>query len=274
MTRPTVDLSAHINRTVNQGGPASFPVSLHPVFYDSGERKDRVPNRLAVVREDTGKALGVVSQRYKLVRHEELLDVVQQATDKLDTGPIPRGVYVDRGGARMRALFKFPALAEPVSAGDTICPCLKLQNSYDGTSRITVHLGAFRFVCTNLAVGGGGVFAGGFMALHKGEIPIDRVAKELSGYLFAFWRIVGTYRRWSEEQLRPPAWQAVLAALPKRAAQSIGSNVEADSKTTVYRAYNAATWQATHAMRSARAAFDLMDRINTAFQEQFPNSRN
>ena len=41
-------------------------------------------------------------------------------------------------------------------ASDQICPCLKLENSYDGTSKVTVHIGAFRFVCMNLAVGGGG----------------------------------------------------------------------------------------------------------------------
>ena len=48
----------------------------------------------------------------------------------------------------------FAALASPVLGRDEICPCLQVRNTYDGSARIAVHIGAFRFVCTNLAVGG------------------------------------------------------------------------------------------------------------------------
>ena len=132
----------------------------------------------------------VVSERYTLVPHQKILDSVEQAIAPLDVGPIPRGVFVDCKGTRMRALFKFPSLAEPVSQDDDICPCLKIQNTYDGTSRILIHIGAFRFVCTNLAVGGGGVFAGGFMSVHAGEIPLDDVSRQLASYLAGFETIV------------------------------------------------------------------------------------
>ena len=93
----------------------------------------------------------------------------------------------------------FPALAQPVAAGDDICPCLKIENTYDGTARIAVHIGAFRFTCTNLAVGGGGAFAGGFMAVHAGEIPIAGIASELRTYLARFELVVALYRQWREQ---------------------------------------------------------------------------
>src|SRR3990172_6707495 len=156
MVRP-VDLSAHINDDVQRGGPANFPVALRPVFYNGAEDPKEIPDRLAVVREDTGRALAVVSSRYVLVPHQRILDVVHEATKNLDVGPVPRGIYVDRAGARMRSVFKFPSVTEEIEPKDEICPCLKIQNTYDGKSRVTIHLGAFRFVCTNLAVGGGGV---------------------------------------------------------------------------------------------------------------------
>jgi hypothetical protein len=93
--------------------------------------------------------------------------------------------------------LKFPALAQPVLAGDELFPCLKIQNTYDGSSRIAIHIGAFRFVCTNLAVGGSGVFAGGFMAVHAGEVPITEVTKQLTSYLEGFEEIVELYQRWA-----------------------------------------------------------------------------
>src|SRR5439155_22516684 len=160
--RRHVDLNSHLNATVVDGNPADFPISLQPVYYDRQEGRRPIPARRAIVREDTGEAIAVVSNRYTLVPHIRILDLIEQAIGPLDVGPVPRGIYVDRQGARMRAIFKFPALASPVLGRDEICPCLQVRNTYDGSARIAVHIGAFRFVCTNLAVGGGGVFAGGF----------------------------------------------------------------------------------------------------------------
>lgn len=268
MKQRTVDLASHLNQSVQRAHPADFPVALRPVFYQNGSSFEPVRNRFAVVREDTGQALGVVSDRYQLVPHQRILDLMEEAINRLDVGPVPRGIYVDRQGARLRAVFKFPVLARPVLRGDDICPCLKLLNTYDGTSRIAVHIGAFRFVCTNLAVGGGGAFAGGFMSVHAGEIPIEEVAEQLRDYLSGFDGVAALYRRWADQALPPDALSALLGTFPKRAGQTIGER--ATGARTVYEAYNAATWYATHEMRSYRTAFELLGRINRTFQERFP----
>lgn len=271
MTRRPVDLSAQINQTVERGHPADFPVTLRPLLYRSGDGDFLpVPHRQAVVRADLNRALGVVSDRYELVPHDAVLATVQQAITTFDVGPVPRGVYVDRGGARMRALYKFPALARDVSPGDAICPCLRIQNTYDGTSRIAVHIGAFRFVCTNLAVGGGGVFAGGFMALHVGAIDLDEAATQLTEYLEDFEAIVALYRAWSVQRADTPRTASVLETLTPRAALLTANRIEELDNPTVFDTYNAATYVATHELRSARLAFETLARINRVFQELFP----
>lgn len=271
MPRPAIDLSAHINENV-ECGDATFPVSLVPVLHRRDGEPTEIPHRRAVVRTDTGEALAVVSERYRLVRHDRILDVVAKALGPLDVGPAPRGIYVDRNGARMRALYKFPAMAEPITHHDTICPCLKIQNTYDGTSRIALHIGAFRFVCTNLAVGGGGVFAGGFMSVHVGEIPLDAVAAQLTSYLAAFHEIVALYRSWIDQALDFGRLIQVTSALPRRASESILEEVGRRRARSVFEAYNVATDYATHRMRSASGAFDLLARVNRGFQDAFPAS--
>ena len=170
----------------------------------------------------------------------------------------------------MRALFKFPALAMLVLDGNEICPCLKLENAYDGSSRIAIHIGAFRFVCTNLAVGGGGVFAGGFVSIHAGEIPIAQVGEQLASYLRGFEAIVELYRFWSELPARPESLAPIFQGVPKRHSDRILDEMSAQNSGTVYKAYNVATRYATHQMRSYRTAFDLLERINRAFQKLFP----
>jgi len=268
-TRHVVDLASHINETVERGHPADFPIALKPVYYAADGTFAAVPKRLAVVREDTGHPIAVVSDRYTLVPHQRILDAVEEAIKPLNLGPVPRGIYVDRQGARMRAIFKFPALAQPVLQGDDICPCLKIQNTYDGTARIAIHIGAFRFICTNLAVGGGGVFAGGFMSIHAGEIPLEKVAEQVSTYLAGFEKIAHMYRCWTQKWLEQGSLAKVLGGISVRHASRI-SEVFVSRRPTVYEAYNSATHYATHEMRSFRTAFDLLERINFGFQEHFP----
>jgi hypothetical protein len=167
-----------------------------------------------------------------------------------------------------------PSGKQPVLKGDSICPCLRIQNTYDGTSRVGVHIGAFRFVCTKLAVGGGGVFAGGFMAVHAGEIPIEEASEQLASYLQSFDSIVKLYRRWTEQRLERDSVKGILEELPKRPAAKIGHELERRSSLSVFEAYNVATYHATHRMRSFRTAFDLLEKVNRAFQERFSRSAN
>lgn len=271
--RRTIDLSAHINENHQHGNPADFPISLRPVLFQGSDGEtEPVPGRFAVVRDDIGKFVAIVSDRYALVPHQTILETVEKTIESLKVGPVPRGIYVDRHGARMRALFKFPTLAKPVLEGDDICPCLKIENTYDGTSRISIHIGAFRFVCTNLAVGGGGIFAGGFVSIHAGEIPIDKVGKQLSSYLTGFEAIVELYRAWAKMFFVPELSAEILSAVPKRHADRIRQAITDGKDPSVYGAYNAATWYATHEMRSYRTAFDLLERINHGFQKRFPVS--
>jgi hypothetical protein len=271
--RRVVDLSAHINEFRSQGSPADFPISLRPLHYaGAGEVMAPVPGRFAVVREDTSRPIAIVSDRYSLIPHQRILDAVENAIEPLDVGLVPKGIYVDRQGARMRALLKFPALAEPVSDGNEICPCVKLENTYDGTSRISIHIGAFRFVCTNLAVGGGGVFAGGFVSIHAGDIPIGEVVEQLSRYLQGFAAIVELYRFWSEVPVEPESLVPVFEGLAKRHSDKILADMAEPSSKTVYDTYNVATRYATHQMRSYRTAFDLLERVNRGFQKLFPPS--
>jgi len=124
MKRKAVDLTDPLNRDVEQGHPADFPITLRPLFYADRGFYESVPKRYVVVREDMGRPIAVVSDCYTLIPHQRILDVVQQAIQPLDLGLVARGIYVNRQGARIRALFKFPALAQPVHDGDDICPCL------------------------------------------------------------------------------------------------------------------------------------------------------
>ena len=62
-TRRTVDLASPLNQTIERGHAADFPVVLKPLYYGNDGTFQAVPQRFVVVREDTGRAVAVVSNR-------------------------------------------------------------------------------------------------------------------------------------------------------------------------------------------------------------------
>ena len=268
--RREVDLNSHINQSITRGNPADFEISLEPLFHNAGGHETTVPNRHAIVRKDDGRAIAIVSDRYSVVTHNRILEAVNSAIAPLDVGPVPKGIYVDAHGAKMRAIYKFPALAAAVRGSDEICPCLQVRNTYDGTSRIAIHIGAFRFVCTNLAVGGGGVFAGGFVSVHAGEIPVEAVGEKLADYLQRFTAIVAMYRQWTETSVDPESLREICEYALRGRHEEFRTQVLSATAGSVFDSYNQMTDFATHRMRAARSAFELLDRINESFQRAFP----
>jgi hypothetical protein len=256
-----VDLNTHVNQDVLQGSAPT--VELRPLFTAKGEE---IPNYRSVARLDNNEVLSVVSDRYTLVQHNDLLRAADQAVDRLQL-TAPRGIYYSNRGARLRALYKFPALAQSIDGSDSICPLVRFTNSYDATNRVSVEIGAFRFVCTNWAVGGGGVFAAGFASLHVGEIDTESIGDRLEQFLGKFSDIAETYRKW--QQL---PYQETNAVLLEKALEPVGQ-VHVDrvpkpglTRFNLFDAYNSLTKYATHETRTANVAFRLLDVVNRTFQ--------
>jgi hypothetical protein len=112
-------------------------------------------------------------------------------------------------------------------------------------------------------------FAGGFVSIHAGEIPIEKVADQLAEYLTRFDDIVELYRYWSDVRPRDGELMSVFdKSLHGRPEKLRGELVQAAPRS-VFDAYNIMTNFATHRMRSCRTAFDLLERINAGFQERF-----
>lgn len=269
---PVIDLNSHLNQTKLAGNPASFPLSFTKALYvepTTGLVRS-VPGRQVVTRTDTGAALAVVSDRYALVPHTDVLETIESAFDGLDVGPVPRGIYMSAGGAQMRAIYKFPALERSLKVNaldrmtDRLCPVIKVTNSLDGTSKISIEIGAFSFVCTNFAVGGSGVFAGGFLAVHAGEIRIEAAGDQLRGFLSHFDRILDLFAYWSEIPASFEAHQQALAKLPERYSERL--LVSRAANGSVFDVYNQATDYCTHQLRSARRSLELLGEVNRGFQ--------
>lgn len=261
----TIDLNSYLNRTRLAGQAPQ--VVLANVRLEDGPR---VPFARAVVNVDTGQPISIVGPDYELVPHNHILETVETAITRLgltDT-ETPRGIYFTKRGAKMRALFKFPTIQRHVVSDDALCPVVRIVNSYDTSTRITIEVGAFRFVCTNFAIGGGGIFSAGFNAIHQGEIDIQKVQEQLEYFLNHFDQIIETFRRWRDTPWHPEDAQTLsgyLANFGNRNLNRIGALTAPEKIENRFRAYNEFTFAATHGMRTANAAFNFLDATNAGF---------
>ena len=137
-----------------------FAVEMRPLFVKHGSRDMRLPDRQAVVEARTGRVLGVVSRAYRLVTHEEALDLAfecaRSAFPETKTAEwAPAAVDAPATGATSiidlthnSAALDFSCLAA-TDRPDSYGPFVRVTNSYNGTRALGFDIGYYRKVCKN-----------------------------------------------------------------------------------------------------------------------------
>ena len=95
-------------------------------------------------RSTDNAALGIVSDRYRVVQNE---DAFQFTDDLLGAGVTYETAGALQGGRKVWMLARMPH--RYIIAGDEIAPYLVVMNSHDGSSGIKVAMTPIRVVCQN-----------------------------------------------------------------------------------------------------------------------------
>lgn len=123
-----------------------FPVELSPIV--SQPFGVVIPNKLAVVRTDTKEPIGIVSNKYELLRHKDVVDGFRRALS-LSEAPYEENIQITKNGARLFVIFKLSVVQMEVRKDDVVSLQFVVENSYDGESQLRIMLGAFRLLCLN-----------------------------------------------------------------------------------------------------------------------------
>ncbi|MCH5256759.1 MAG: DUF945 domain-containing protein [Lachnospiraceae bacterium] len=118
-----------------------WQVIQEPIFTDKG---DIIPGYKANIRDSDHKALGVVTDRYKIIQNSEAFAF----TDTL----LGSGVRYETAGSlqegkRVWILARLPH--EYIISGERISPYLVFSNTHDGSGAVKVALTPVRVVCNN-----------------------------------------------------------------------------------------------------------------------------
>lgn len=103
-----------------------------------------IPGYKANIRSTDGSALGIVSDKYKVVQNEEAFRFTD---DLLGAGVTYETAGSLQGGHKVWMLAKMSQ--RYIISGDEIAPYLVVMNSHDGSSGIKVAMTPIRVVCQN-----------------------------------------------------------------------------------------------------------------------------
>ena len=138
--------------------PYDFPVEvleLEAISRDGQIGKDnyKVPPSMqkAIVRTDTGAVLGTHGGAYQMIRHDEVVDKMEQAARNSDrlSRDYTHTQQVFENGAKLRGTIAFNDLVIEPQVGDYIKFHVDYTNSYDGAWSIMIKAEGYRLWCSN-----------------------------------------------------------------------------------------------------------------------------
>jgi hypothetical protein len=125
-----------------------FPkVASEPLYYG---RQQAIPfeGHRAIIDEETGEVLTVVSDQYNLIRHENIIETIETQLRKMNV-VFERNVTMIKAGARMVATYTLPEIQVVLASDEVLIPTMVIKNSYDLSWVASMMGGVMRLICTN-----------------------------------------------------------------------------------------------------------------------------
>jgi len=168
-----------------------FQIGMEDLRMENG---NVVSGKKAIVRQDTHRCLGIVSNRYKPTLHADVINLF----DGIKSINRER-VITAKGGAIMFADYGFTSKVKHNSAevkkGDLVDFKLRAFNSYDKSMELGFEIRAMRLVCTNGLVIPKAVSRIG--QRHIGDYDIKQVSENIFGKLEDLSSVVDRWRIWN-----------------------------------------------------------------------------
>lgn len=120
-----------------------WEVAAQPLFLGNGERI----NERAVVRQDSGKVLGVVGPKYQPLQNVSAFEFFDEIVGRGEAQYTGAGSF--KGGRHVYVQAKLLGASFDVGGGDIVDPYLLLSNGHDGSRAIEIGFTAIRVVCEN-----------------------------------------------------------------------------------------------------------------------------
>lgn len=229
----------------------NFPVQLQPILTKNPipGLSEEIGGRKAVVRQDTGNVLGIVSDKYELLEHKDVIESFRAALNGMD---YQEKIQLDRNGGVMFAKYKLNAVQVEVKKGDLVALQFIVKNSYDGTNALQIRLGAYRLVCSNGMVIGKDYFT--YSQKHIGKnIDIKALSDKIAMLSESFQGTLPVMQEMSRREISDISIDAMFSIkttkLPQYVVDLAREEYLKENDKTVWGYYNSLTSIISHNLK-------------------------
>lgn len=246
-----------------------FPVEMRTAFHQDefGEFHEAPADKCRlVVRTDTNDVLGKHGKSYHVTPYGNTLEQINEVLgESLDLSNVQIEDHLIDNGARMRRDIIFKDYTIEPKVDDIVAFRVSLFNSYDGGWAWQVAFSGLRLWCSN------GCTTADFRVRnrqkHTSIINLESQVKKMQNAIEAFQGNEEVFRHWIKKQVSKEeveeTFKKTLAFMPKKSSESknfseplleelmkIHDREMSDNGSTVWAAYNTATYWATHVQQT------------------------
>jgi len=221
-----------VQRTYKNGVDVPFPrIASEPLYFGK-----RTPTHFegwrALVDQEDGSVVSVVSAGYQMIRHEAIVEAAESAL-KAQGLHFERSITLIREGAKMVATYTIPEINVTVGDGDVLNPTIIIKNSYDLSWVASILGGIYRLICSNGAYLG--TMFEKFRHRHVGTLNAEQMSARISGVTHSFNTFSDFYKTQASIPLTNDFTENVLDALPlnKGEQSALGTLHERTSGLTI-----------------------------------------
>jgi hypothetical protein len=224
----------------------------------------------------------VVSDEYKLVQHQEVINSVEYIIAQHPEWGVPtRTVYLSANGARKKVVWVFTDILYEIREGDSVHPTIEAFSSFDTTIAQYLTLGAFRLLCSN------GLIIGKILAeykrKHTSSLDLKVAANTISKGMTQYSNMVGLWSSYADRMALPTEF-TLFEELPfhKTEKDRILSNMYKEgtvlqwdvvdghkvrkAEINAWSMFNLMTYEATHNVNDIARQTRIFEGISKGFQ--------
>ena len=205
-----------------------------------------------IVRTDTNAVLGCVTDEYRMVTNQQVLDAALPILESHNAELKEAISFGD--GERTTWKWIIPDVQVKVKEGDYVTPEIIIRNSYDSSLQVHVLAGAFRLVCSN------GLVIGTVISKHNHKHSIynthlDKLDEAIEGTVRTTTDIFGKdFPILCDTKVREKHIVKMIELFPSTMSEFIVQYMIANRPDTYWDLLNVGTYIATHKMRRANHA--------------------
>jgi len=211
---------------------------------------DLIPGKKVILRKwayNKVTPLAIVSKRYQVIKHADVVNQFEQALDTVGGNFVNRTVTTSlpHYGAKMFRKYTFNDVALEFEPGDLVKLCLELTNSYDGVMRAGFNLIGHRLVCEN------GLIIGEKMqsihAKHFSSFDLKDLSQRLENSIPMFEQALEHWKEWRNIAISTDGAVEMLkkSLIPAKTQLEIIEKFKSEQPNK-WGLFQAATWVTSH----------------------------